>query len=132
MRKHSRLTEEQLKAKIAKSPLWIKKLASQLLAERDDAKAAMERHFKSLKPTPVYIDELSPEGHRKTKTYIDTDKVTIEYAGIELEINLNTYGNRDGKGIELRFSRIGSLSARVAIVPQFNNVIELRLPENMR
>jgi hypothetical protein len=125
-----RLTEEQLRAKIAKAPLWIQDVANAALQERDEARAELTKHYETQKPSPVYVERYDAE-HGKRKTFIDTDRVTIEYAGIELDIALNEYGNRDGKGIELRFCRAGMMHGQVAVVPTFSNVIELRLPENM-
>lgn len=130
----TRHTEAQLREKLKKAPLWIQDLANQALRERDNALAELAQHYKSQKKTACYIEQFDVGG--TTKTYIDTfgkDEIKVEHAGIELEIAWNSYGGRDGKGIEVRFNRAGQLSGgQVALVPKYSNVVELRLPENMR
>lgn len=96
-----------------------------------EAQSELDKKIKAQKPTPVFIQKFEPTG--ATRTYIDTDRITIEYAGIELDINLNTYGNRDGKGIELRFNRVGMMSSgEIAIIPKHSGCVELKTPENLK
>lgn len=123
--KRRRDTEEQIKAKVAKAPLWIKKLAEQLFHERDAARKELAEHYEQQKPTPIYVEIYDTTGSRKQ--YIQSDRVTIEHAGIEMEVF-----TRDEHSIEIRYGRPESLtSGGIGIYPSSGNAISLKAPEHL-
>lgn len=123
--KKRRDTEEELKAKVAKAPLWIKKLAEALFHERDAARRELAKHYEEQKPTAIYVEIYDTGGSRKQ--YVQSNRVTIEHAGIELEVR----AKEDSDAIELRYGRPESLTAGgIGIYPSHNGCFELRAVEN--
>lgn len=132
-----RMTDAELRAKIAKCPVWMQDIANAALAERDSARKQLEDFGKTKnaeKPTPFYVETYTFVGnkHETVKTYIDTDEIKVVHAGVELEIRTRANNTRDGKGIELSYSREDQMLGEIAMVAKHYNALELRLPENCR
>jgi hypothetical protein len=124
-----RLSDADLRAKIARLPLWIQDVANAALRERDEMKEKMERQFERQKPTPFYVAEYGTGG--TLKTYIDTNSIHVEHAGIQLEASVG----RSGRGedcISLRFDAIPHGIQDVVIIPLSSNAIEFRAAEHLR
>ena len=106
-------------------------MAKACFRERDEAKRELADYLQSQTPSPFFIEKYEVGGSHKH--YIQTQKMTVQHAGVELEINLMANNMRDGDGIELSYGRPDGpfVHDGIAIVPRHHNCIELRTPENM-
>jgi glycine cleavage system pyridoxal-binding protein P len=132
-----RLTDADLRAKIAKCPAWMQEIANAALAERDHALKQLADFGKkqnASKRTPFFVETytFASGKHETVKTYIDTDEIKVVHCGVELEIRTRANNTRDGKGIELSYSREDGMLGEIAMVAKHYNALELRLPENCR
>lgn len=129
--KKSRMTDEQLRAKLKKCPLWIQDLANEALRDRDQACAELASHYAEQKPTPFFEEHFKVGG--STRQYFNARRMCVEHAGILLEIQVDDHGGRDGKAITLRFNRPGHLGTgtEIGLLPRMSGEFELRAVENM-
>jgi len=131
------LTQDQLREKVMRLPLWMQEIACQALDERDDVQRKLEAKTAAQKPTPFFSEhhDVGARGHTKRVVYFDEDReMIVEHNGIRLEINVGRNNMKDGQGIEVKFMRAGDgfRSAGIAIVPRLTGSIEFRKPEDMR
>jgi hypothetical protein len=137
MKMRKRMTQDELREKIKRTPLWMQKIAFAALDERDDALRKLEAKTESQKPTPFFKEdyEISERGHKKRRTYFDADReIVIVHNGIRVEVRVDSNNMRDGKGVYVNFSvdDDGLGRAGVCLVPIDRHAIEFRKPNDVR
>lgn len=123
---------------IEKLPKWAQILINDLERERDAAVEALNRSIDGQSKTPIYYDDMlcigEQAGPSPKRFYVQSNRITIEHAGIECGIYLAPEG--DGQrlfGIEIQFSNLNHrLGVCPALVPRSANTIQILTKENMR
>lgn len=122
---------------LSKLPKWAQEHIATLERERDVAIRELNEWVDSQTPSPIYIDEMVCTGETKGTTtkrrYVQTRRLTIEYAGVELDVFLAPEhdGSRDF-GIHLSFSTPDHSLGQVAMIPISFQQVVLIAKENMR
>lgn len=120
------MTDERIK----KLPGWAQELIADLERQRKEAIRALNQYVDDQTPSPFFIDELESTGEEtgpsKKTRYIQTRKMKVEHAGVNLSILL-----RDGK-IDLQWGGAGRLSQPIAFIPRSFQSADLVAKENMR
>lgn len=113
--------------RIAKLPRWAQEHIESLERERDEANKMLTKFTDSQTEAPFFYKEFrgtDPEGAtRYPVKYIQTHKVGIRHAGLEVEVLL-PYGAQGRTGIEIRFSADPGFEA--ALFPSTSNGIAIR------
>lgn len=130
-------TQDELRAKIKRCPLWMQEIALQALDERDEVQRKLDAKIEAQKPTPFFTEDFEMVGGRskRRRTYFECDgEMVVVHNGIRIEIELRGNNMRDGKGIYVRFSadEEGLGRAGVCLVPRDYHAIEFRKPEDVR
>jgi hypothetical protein len=120
---------------IAKLPKWAQEHIKDLSRELDAANATLARMADEQTPSPFYVDAWYSTPRVKRFIQSPTNHLTIEHAGVHLEIFLAP--ERDGQrlyGIELQYSAIDRTigHSTVALMPRGIGTIQLVTKENMR
>ena len=116
----------------SKLPKWAQDHIRTLERQRDAAVQALNEHLDSQTEAPFYFEDHVSTGESNKffkRFYVQTHKITVEWAGVELNILLRPSDNV----IDLRWNGIkGSRLQHVAFVPKSFQSAELISKENMR
>ena len=123
-------TPEQL----AKLPRWAQDHIKDITRERDVAVRALNEYCDDQTPSPFYVDEAVCTGEQRgpsiKRRYIQAHTIKVNWAGVELVIDANGYGNRNNE-IGLQWSSTNHIR-EVAMIPQRFQSITLKTQENLR
>lgn len=120
----------QEKEQIKKLPKWAQSYIEEIERQRDTAVRELNKYLDAQTPSPFYTDDMICTGENKgpttKKRYLQIHRLTVEYAGVSLQVLL-----RDG--IELKWEAAPRFSSgHVAAVPTSFQTLELIAKENMR
>lgn len=124
-------TPEQL----AKLPRWAQDHIKDITRERDVAVRALNEYCDDQTPSPFYVDEMVCTGEQRgpsiKRRYIQAHTIKVKWAGVDLVIDANDYGNRNNE-IGLQWSTTPRGCGDVALIPKSFQSVTLKLPVNMR
>lgn len=127
-----RMNDAEFRAKLATLPVWMQTICNEALNARDAAQKALTEARESQTPTPFYILKYGhgSKGFEESKTYINTDRIVVEWAGVKLIIDCNEHASRTKDGLELRYTTTeDTLGGEVSLIPKMFQQIELKRPE---
>ena len=124
---------DKLREDVSKLPKWAQALVRCLEQQRDEAIKALNEHVDNQTVSPIYYDDLiciekSPVSVRR---YVQTYKMTFEFAGVRLDVMLPYYSPSRRKAIELQFGGTDGRCNTVALIPAARNAIRLVTGENV-
>ena len=112
------------------APKWIQMLVANLKRERDTAIQALNKWNDSQTPSKIWAEDIVCLGEQKgpsfKKHFIQSRRVTIEHAGVHLDILI-----RDQQ-IELGWSGLDHGMDEIALIPESFQKCRLLHPKNMR
>ena len=118
-------------AKLAKLPVWAQDYINNLQRERVVAIRALNDYCDSQKPSEIYCEEYESTGENQgpslKRAYVQSSKITIEHAGIKL----NVYAN-EADCIRLQWGSSERGLLDVAMIPYSCMSVLLVAKENMR
>ncbi len=130
-------TPEQL----AKLPQWAQKHINDLVQERKVAVNALNSYIDNQTPSKFYVEDYHCLGEQRGPTqkrkYFDTRRITVEHAGIMLNVYCE-YGEHmdaqsDAKGsIKLQWEDLDRSMRHIAMIPQSFQQVHLVARDNMR
>lgn len=119
---------------IAKLPRWAQDHLNNISRERDAAIRSLNEFCDNQSPSPFYIEDHpctgETSGPSRKRIYIQAHAITVEWAGVILNIDANDYGNRKNE-IEISWSTAEG-TRDVAMVPRCFNAVIIKTKENMR
>ncbi len=122
------ITREDIK----KLPSWVQDYIKKIEWERAVAVSALNEYIDSQTPSPFVIEEMECTGEDSGPTrkdrYIQTHKMTVRHAGVELEILLRPSED----SVNLRWGSPNHSSSHVAFVPSSFQAAQIIAKENMR
>lgn len=129
--KKNRETEAEIRARVAKAPLWIQDLAETLFKQRDEARAELAEHKNNTKPSPFYVRNYGG-GDGPERCFIQTKgSINVEHAGISVEVSVGRSG-WDANSVHVRFDAVPSGVQDVVVIPLASNCIDIRAAQHLR
>lgn len=123
-------TSEQL----AKLPKWAQDHIEDLTRQRDASVESLNKFCDSQTPSRFRVEDRPCTGESAGPShkvcYIQGHTLYVEWAGIELRIDANDYGNRENE-IGLSWSTADG-TREVAMVPRSFNAVNLKTKENLK
>lgn len=114
-----------------KLPKWAQDHIKTLQRERDVALRELNEWTDGQTPSGMYIDEMvctgEEQGPSVKRRYIQSNRVTVEHAGVMVEVWSHNEGH-----IAIRWGRDDGSSRDVAMIPQSYQRANIVSKENMR
>ena len=127
---------------IAKLPKWAQDRIRTLERERLEALRALNNHVDNQKPSQIYWEEYLSTGEGTGWTggtgpsvkrfYVQTNRVVVECAGVQLQVDCHEATSMHDDGIELKWSDPTGLQNMTAFVPTSFQRATLIAQHNMR
>jgi hypothetical protein len=135
------MKDEVTPAMITKLPKWAQDHITNLARERDVALRALNDHINDQTPSPVYWEEYLSTGEgtagkgigpSNKRFYVQTDRLVVEAAGVQLQIYCRESSPRHYDCIELKWSDPFCLQNMTGFIPHSFQSAYLVAHHNMR
>lgn len=130
--KHDQPSKEMLE----KLPKWAQEYIKHLETERYVSVRALNAHCNQQTPSKMYWDDYvctgETQGPSNKRFYVQTHRIVIEHAGVQLNVSCDNDDSSHDAGIGLQWSDMQRLGNQVALIPKSLQQVVLIAHQNMR